>query len=137
MSSIQDQSMQFCPAILDSPPRFKVVPFWGDIRLGAAECAIGMICRVEEREFPSTLIEDGRGLVGSVDAPKLLASQPSPSLNNRRLAGRRNLISDVYIARRSRLWLLFFGCDSEDTTTTEMAAPAAGCAPGSFGASKP
>ena len=111
VSSIQDQSMQFSPAILDSPPRFKVVPFCGDIRLaaGPSSVTIGVICRIEEGEFPSALIEDGRGLIWSVDPPKMLASQPSPSLNNHRLTGSRDLIRDIDVARRSRLGLLFFG----------------------------
>ena len=36
VSSSHDQSMQFSPAILESPLRFKMLPFCGDIRLGVS-----------------------------------------------------------------------------------------------------
>jgi hypothetical protein len=68
-----------------------------------------MICRIQECEFLSILIKDGRGVIWSVDAPKLLTGQPSPPLNKYRLTRPRDLIGDIDVARRSRLGLLFFG----------------------------
>ena len=77
--------------------------------LGSLEDAVGVICSIEEREFACLLIKDSREVVRPVDAPKLLASQPSSPFNDRRLAGPRNLISDVYIAGGGRQWFLLVG----------------------------
>jgi hypothetical protein len=65
--------------------------------------AIGVICGIEEREFPAALIKDGRGLVRSVDPTQMATSQPSPSLDNHRQTRLRDLIRDIDIAGRSRL----------------------------------
>ena len=48
-------------------------PFLGGHPIGnwPLHCAIGMICRVQEGEFLSILIKDGRELVWSIDSPKL------------------------------------------------------------------